>query len=101
VILRPGENLARTPILDRFDIPIDGLTELVTATYTGPGADPIGSLIISEIQYAAICAQRAVRRDSKSVRPNFDLAGWMLTWGTASPSQPGFNLVRMGSRQSW
>jgi hypothetical protein len=78
VVLLPGENLLELQSVDRFNTPIDGLTELVTATYTGPAPNPIGSLVLSEVQYAPPVANAQFVEIQNRSAQNFDLAGWSL-----------------------
>lgn len=78
VILSPGVNALTLEGLDRFGAAIAGVSQGLSVDYTGPVADPAGSLIISEILFAAGTPGAQFIEILNRSALNFDLTGWRL-----------------------
>jgi hypothetical protein len=64
--------------VDRLGNPLPDASSALTIEYTGPAADPIGALVISEIMYApATTGAQFIEIMNRSAQ-NFDLWNWQL-----------------------
>src|SRR5262245_23591801 len=49
LVVEPGINSITLQGLDRFGVPINGASQVLSVEYTGPASNPFGALVISEI----------------------------------------------------
>jgi hypothetical protein len=78
VVLNPGANNYVIQGLDLQGNPLASASNLLNVTYTGPVVDPVGSLIINEIGYAAPAPGTQFIEILNRAQFNFDLSGWRL-----------------------
>jgi hypothetical protein len=78
VVAQSGFNTYTFQGFDRFGTPIASATQVLTVEYDGPVAEPVGSLIISEIMFAPEATGGQFIEIMNRSEFNFDLAGWRL-----------------------
>jgi hypothetical protein len=78
VVLGSGTNDIVLGGQDRLGNPINGLTQALSLNYTGPVADPVGALVVSEILYSPSTNGAQFIEIINRSNLNFDLGGWRL-----------------------
>ena len=88
VVVTPGVNSLVLQGVDRLGNPLTDASYSMSVEYTGPVADPVGALVISEIMYApATTGAQFIEIVNRSVL-NFDLWYWRLD-GASLTFPPG------------
>lgn len=78
VIVYPGLNQFTLQGQDRFGVLIDGMLLPIDITYTGPAAEPIGAITITEVMHTpAVAGGQFIEIVNRSPL-NFDLSFWRL-----------------------
>lgn len=78
LIVYPGMNQFTLEGLDRFGVLIPNLGVALDVTYTGPDADPVGAITISEVMHSpAVAGGQFIEIVNRS-QMHFDLSFWRL-----------------------
>jgi hypothetical protein len=78
LVLESGMNAITIAGLDRLGNPVSGAGITVSAEYTGPVAEPVGSLVITEVLFAAPSTGAQFIEIANLSQLNFDLSGWRV-----------------------
>ena len=78
LVLESGMNAITLGGIDRFGTPVEGASLIINAEYTGPVAEPVGALLISEVLYATPVSGEQFIEVANITPFNFDLSGWRM-----------------------
>jgi hypothetical protein len=96
VVLNPGLNDISLQGLDRLNNPVPAAIQTLSVNYTGPGPDPVGALVISELMFAPTTPGAQFIEIVNRSPYNFDLWNWRLD-GLGLTFPPG-SIVTNGQR---